>query len=67
MTILKLHLYFKVMFVELDQNESQKYLDQMKQGCASLSSNNSSTSSRGGSFRSSSGSALQEQRRLTSS
>lgn len=60
-TILKLHFYFKVLFVELNRDESQKYLDQMKQNTASLSNNNPSTLSCRGSFQSSAGSGLQNQ------
>ena len=53
--------YSKVMFVELNRDESQKYLDQMKQDVASISRNNSSTLSCGGSFQSFAGSPLQNQ------
>ncbi|KAK7302692.1 hypothetical protein RJT34_13587 [Clitoria ternatea] len=40
----------QVMFVELNQNETQKYLDQMKHDLATVSNNNSSALSCGGSF-----------------
>ncbi|XP_004485703.1 uncharacterized protein [Cicer arietinum] len=60
--------YFdKVLFVELNRDESQKYLDQMKQNTASLSNNNPSTLSCRGSFQSSAGSGLQNQGSLAGS
>lgn len=65
MTVLKLHLYFKVLFVELNRDKSQKYLDQMKQDTLSLSNNNLSTLAHRGSSHSSSVPALQNQRSST--
>ncbi|XP_028202218.1 heterogeneous nuclear ribonucleoprotein U-like protein 1 isoform X2 [Glycine soja] len=57
----------QVMFVELNRGESQKYLDQMKQNLAYISSNNSSTLPPGGSFESFAGSNLPNKRSLTGS
>ncbi|KAK7327970.1 hypothetical protein VNO77_22064 [Canavalia gladiata] len=52
--------YFdRVMFVELNRDESQKHLDQMKRDLASISNYNPSTLSRGGSFESFPGPDLQ--------
>lgn len=53
------------MFVELNRDESQKYLDQMKWDAASMPNNNSSTLSSGGSVRSLAGPPLQIQGSLT--
>jgi hypothetical protein len=65
MTILKVYLYFKVLFVELNHDESQKYLDQMKQDIPSLSNNNPLTLSCKGSSQYYAGSALQNQGNFT--
>ena len=43
MFCLNIYLYFEVMFVELNQGKSQKYLDLMNQNLAYISCNNSST------------------------
>ncbi|XP_058749803.1 uncharacterized protein LOC131622781 [Vicia villosa] len=60
--------YFdKVLFVELNREASQKYLDQVKQDTPSLSNNNQSTLSRRGSSQSSFGPALQNQGSSTGS
>jgi len=53
------------MFVELNRGKSQKYLDQMKQNLAYISSNNSSTLPPGGSFESFAGSNLPNKRSFT--
>ncbi|CAL0309423.1 unnamed protein product [Lupinus luteus] len=55
------------MFVELKQDESQKYLDQMKQDLASISNNNPSTFPCGGSSQSFAESHMQSQGCLTGS
>ncbi|WJX26529.1 hypothetical protein P8452_15440 [Trifolium repens] len=60
--------YFdQVLFVELNHDESQKYLDQMKQDIPSLSNNNPLTLSCKGSSQYYAGSALQNQGNLTGS
>ncbi|KAL5096588.1 hypothetical protein RYX36_000915 [Vicia faba] len=60
--------YFdQVLFVELNRDVSQKYLDQMKQDTLSLSNNNPSTLSHRGSSQSSSRPALQNQGSSTGS
>lgn len=65
MFCLNIYLYFEVMFVELNQGKSQKYLDLMNQNLAYISCNNSSTWSPGGSFESFAGSTFQNKRSLT--
>ncbi|MED6130672.1 hypothetical protein PIB30_002785 [Stylosanthes scabra] len=58
--------YFdQVMFVELNRDESQMYLDQMKQDLASVSENSSSTLQRSDSFHSPAGSPVQNQGSFT--
>ncbi|MED6144884.1 hypothetical protein PIB30_019672 [Stylosanthes scabra] len=58
--------YFdQVKFVELNRDESQMYLDQMKQDLASESENSSSTVQRSDSFHSLAGSPLQNQGSFT--
>ncbi|XP_058749848.1 uncharacterized protein LOC131622837 [Vicia villosa] len=57
----------QVLFVELNQDASQKYLDKMKQDTLPLSNNNPSTLSHRGSSQSSSRSALQNQGSSTGS
>jgi heterogeneous nuclear ribonucleoprotein U-like protein 1 len=52
-------------FVELNRDESQKYLDQMKQDIPSLSKNNPPTFSWKGSSQYYTGSALQNQGNFT--
>ncbi|XP_058749785.1 uncharacterized protein LOC131622760 [Vicia villosa] len=60
--------YFdQVLFIELDRDASQKYLNQMKQDILPLSYNNPLTSSLRGSSQSSSGPALQNEQSLTGS
>ncbi|PNY09321.1 hypothetical protein L195_g005868 [Trifolium pratense] len=60
--------YFdQVLFVELNRDESQKYLDQMKQDIPFLSNNSPHTLSCKGSSQYSAGSALQNQGNLTGS
>ncbi|KAI4296618.1 hypothetical protein L6164_036564 [Bauhinia variegata] len=51
----------EVMYVELNRDESCKYLEQMKQDLASLSNNNSSMLPHGGCYRSLAGPPLQNQ------
>jgi len=53
------------MFEEMNQSESQKYLDQMKQNLACVSNNNRSTLPLGGCNESFVGSHLQNKRSLT--
>lgn len=43
MTTLMLYLYFKVIFVELNRDESQRYLDLMKQDIVSDTNNENVT------------------------
>ncbi|XP_058749807.1 uncharacterized protein LOC131622786 isoform X1 [Vicia villosa] len=57
----------QVLFIELDRDTSQKYLDQMKQDILSPSYNNPLALSLRGSSQSSSGPALQNQRSSTGS
>ncbi|MED6131452.1 hypothetical protein PIB30_010208 [Stylosanthes scabra] len=58
--------YFdQVKFVELNRDESQMYLDQMKQDLTSVSDNSSSTLQRGDSFHSLAASPLQNQGSFT--
>ena len=54
-------LFFKVIFVELNREESQKYLDQMKQDLVSVSKDDTSTLPCGDSFKSFPLSTLQTQ------
>ncbi|XP_014517726.2 heterogeneous nuclear ribonucleoprotein U-like protein 1 isoform X1 [Vigna radiata var. radiata] len=60
-------VFDQVIFVELNQRESQKYLDQMKQNLACVSNNNRSTLPVGGCNESFAGSPLQNKRSLTGS
>ncbi|XP_027931572.1 heterogeneous nuclear ribonucleoprotein U-like protein 1 isoform X3 [Vigna unguiculata] len=60
-------VFDQVMFEEMNQSESQKYLDQMKQNLACVSNNNRSTLPLGGCNESFVGSHLQNKRSLTGS